>query len=268
MSGPTGISREVKIIMTTFRRILTTSALAVMACGLASANSITDSCGTAGPGGTELGPSGTTTTSGNLACPGANLPGGFTLTSAVLTIDGQILDTVGFVSTITLINGNAVTASGSAVTGSAFYLDSTSSNNLVNFGFSPSGLSALTPFFTAQAATPGYPADIAIAPGSSMTFDVSSGLLNQTGTDTNGTDLTNWSGLTGFSFIMDTHTTITSDFGGGNDKVGQVTFVDAAAQITYYYQPTGTITPEPTTMALLGGALLGVGLIGKRLRKS
>jgi PEP-CTERM motif len=256
--------------MTTFRRILTTSALAVMACGLASANSIGPlACGAgAGPGGTELGPSGTTTTAGNITCPGANLPGGFTLTSAVLTLTGDILDQTGFVSTITLVNGNAVTASGSAVTQSAFYLDGTSPSQLTNFVGITQSTSALNPFFTANAATPGYPSDIAVAPGSSQTFDVNSPLLNQSGTDTNGTDLTNWTGVTGFTFIMDTHTTITSDFGGGNDKVGQVTFVDAAATITYYYQPTGTITPEPTTMALLGGALLGIGLLGKRLRKS
>ena len=50
--------------------------------------------------------------------------------------------------------------------------------------------------------------------------------------------------------------------------MGQSTYVDANASITYYYAPPGTITPEPTTMALLGGALLGVGLLGKRLRKS
>jgi hypothetical protein len=243
-----------------------------MACGLASANSIgPENCGpnpSAGPGGTELGPSGTTTTAGNITCPGASLGAGFTLTSAVLTVGGQILDITGFVSTITLINGGGTTESGSAVTQSAFYLDPTSPSQLTNFSGITQGTNALNPFFSANAATPGYPANIAVGPGSSMTFDVSSGFLSQTGTDTNPVDLTNWTGATGFTFIMDTHTTITSDFGGGNDKVAQVTFVDANAAITYYYQPTGTITPEPTTMALLGGALLGVGLLGKRLRKS
>jgi hypothetical protein len=41
----------------------------------------------------------------------------------------------------------------------------------------------------------------------------------------------------------------------------------AMAEITYEYTiPSGT--PEPTTMALMGGALIGLGILGKRFKKS
>jgi len=55
--------------------------------------------------------------------------------------------------------------------------------------------------------------------------------------------------------------------GGNNIAVNQTTSATEAATVTYTYQPTST-TPEPATMLLFGSALVGLGCIRKRIRKS
>ena len=243
-----------------------------MACGLASADSIVSvSCGTAGPGSTELGvtPS-PAATSGLLTCAGANLGAGFVLTGAVLTINGSILDIPdsSFESYITLTNNNAVTQSGFADQQSFFHIDPTSENSLSNFTGIQTAYSGGPPpsggLFSVTAST----GTVTLAPGQSEQLFIS-GSGSSTGTDTNGTDLANWeaTNATAFSFIADTATLFTSGFGGGTGGSGQATYAEASATVTYYYEAVST-TPEPTTMALMGGALIGLGLIGKRFKKS
>jgi len=249
-----------------------------MACGLASADSMLGplSCGTTGTQPTELGPS-----DGQLNCPGANINTLlYHLTEAVLTVNGAIKNNVSFQSILDITNNSATTQSGNAYAYSTFYVDQTSGppNSVamlqnfsgLNTGFTPGSAgpppTLPTGMFSVFGETPGYPTPISLGPGVEDKINVS-GASSATGTDTNSTDLNNWSGVTGFSFINDTASGEQNTFTGGNVTVTQTTFVNAGAVVTYYYASNVT-TPEPTTMALLGGALLGIGLIGKRLRKS
>lgn len=55
---------------------------------------------------------------------------------------------------------------------------------------------------------------------------------------------------------------------GSNETITTTSDFAASLEVTYNYSAIST-TPEPGTMALLGGALIGLGLIGKkRLKKS
>jgi hypothetical protein len=59
---------------------------------------------------------------------------------------------------------------------------------------------------------------------------------------------------------------------GGNTSASQVTDASLTGTVTYVYQPYSgsqqlSGTPEPDTIALLGGALIGLALFGRRFRK-
>jgi len=84
-----------------------------------------------------------------------------------------------------------------------------------------------------------------------------------------GADLLNYQllGPGTFSLGGATKTLTTFSGGGGNINLNINTQATFQAEIDYTYS-VASGTPEPTTMALMGGALLGLGLLGKRFKKS
>jgi len=82
-----------------------------------------------------------------------------------------------------------------------------------------------------------------------------------------GGDLNNYVGIASFT-LGGTTKSLTTFSGGGNNVTPSInTTAQFSAAIEYdYTTPNGT--PEPTTMALMGGALIGIGLLAKRLKRT
>jgi len=81
-----------------------------------------------------------------------------------------------------------------------------------------------------------------------------------------GADLANYTGIGTFNLTGGTKALDTFSGGGNNQQLAIASTASFEAEIDYTYS-INSGTPEPATMALMGGALLGLGLIGKRFKK-
>jgi hypothetical protein len=285
--------------MTTFRRILTGSALVLAIAGFAGADTINSvQVATGGVIGGLASPSipagaqntGTASVSGfNQAAANASIvcPSGFTCSTATLyEIDlGIVANTSGSLNISNTSGGSALigcftgdcstsATSGIAAEGQASLavIDPNSKNK--GFSNQPT-FTVATNFFDGV----NLVNDLQVATGTtpeSGTNIVNIALHSIYNSTTDGT----WSAdsatysvnpvnfnlvLSGAAQLGNTPNGVTTNTNVAAVSSGQIT-VDYDFSYTETAIPSGT--PEPATMALMGGALLGLGLLGKRFKKS
>jgi hypothetical protein len=102
----------------------------------------------------------------------------------------------------------------------------------------------------------GFPTGVGLGGVDGVTMSLSSADANA-----------NYLGASTFTLTGGTKDHATFSGGGGQIDVDLLASATFQAEIDYNYTVNAS-TPEPATMVLMGGALLGLGSLGKRLRKS
>jgi hypothetical protein len=223
--------------MTKFRFVaLTAFAVLALSGSLVSATPLVVSC-TPVSGPTEL--------NDNIACPQFSTGLG-ALISIEITVTGSIS------GSLTLTNNTATVQRTNATTTSQ-----------MNVG-SLAGFSFVDPIFVASFTT-GLQS---LNAGQTVAFTGLTG-GGSASLGTNTSILAPYTGLGTFDIPISTLSGFNLVGGGGHIGSLQTTSGTANAVVTYNYQPQNdTGTPEPASMALVGGGLLALGWTAKRLRRS
>jgi len=267
--------------MTTLRRVLLTTSLAVAACGAASASPLgidfLSTPATYGPSNTDF----TYSLSLPRFDPGTDgIPVGATLSGAKIYFFGEEN-----VSTLSLNNASSSVETFTYIASSNILMNSSNSANNSDkytgevLSLFSTGSITLGPTGTPSCpeATPSVTCNsVAFTPPDIIVENIHPAVGGTSGTgglgldgivkNITGGDLANYVGAANFTLGGTTKSLTTFSGGGNNIQTNVNTTAEFSAEIDYTYTvPSGT--PEPGTMALMGGALLGLGLLGKRFRK-
>src|ERR1035438_5951862 len=251
----------------TFHRFLTVLAIATLACMVASAGTITYSTALGNCAGCNLTPTPTDFHTAALAFPGTlesplALPlwnpalfAGQTLTGVLINLSATV-----DVGTVVLTTNSAASQTFSDVVSSDIFAQGPSG------ALAPDPIVMPAPFTTGGFITLGgntgtvITCPVATPSGACNSVSYTPGPVNGVSSSSPAVGAYIGAGTFALDFASAGSSTIT---GGTNFTTSITELGSLVSSVTYTYGPTNT-TPEPATMAMLGSALIGLGLIGRK----
>jgi hypothetical protein len=234
------------------RRILIAFASVSLMCGVASANSLTETFTLSG---TATSPT-LTDFSGLLSAPQFN--------SSIAVLQSVEIDITSNMSTdLQIINNDTSNSSGTAHTQLQIYVQD--AGNMLNGGTFSTGAGTLAYCAGLGGGNPGCIGGYSYSIGGGTSKD--SGAITSSATQDYtyvlNTILSEFTGAGNITLHTNTLTGTVLANTGGNTNAFQTTFANVTGQVIYTYNSSA---PEPATLFLMGSALVGVGVLRKRFK--